>query len=158
MKKITEADVARAKEVIEMYHVQQHETGEGEQPYKYSVSVEVNENHEYNPNYGDNRECKCGHPYYRHFDTYEEMQACGCKYCDCFDFEEVGNVKRDGERLRELQDTGGIELRGDDKYIYAWDTKNEVRVSRHTIGSDYGKAYQRAEESARKHFLNNFRL
>jgi len=37
----------------------------------------------YNPNFGDDRTCNCGHPYYRHFDTYEEMFPCGCKYCEC---------------------------------------------------------------------------
>ena len=42
----------------------------------------------YNPNYGDDRVCKCGHSYYRHFDTYEDMYPCGCKYCECFTFEE----------------------------------------------------------------------
>lgn len=40
----------------------------------------------YNPNYGDDRICECDHPYYRHFDTYEDMLADGCKYCDCFEF------------------------------------------------------------------------
>ncbi len=43
----------------------------------------------YNPNYGDDRICKCGHPYYRHFDTYEHMDNVGCKYCDCMKFEET---------------------------------------------------------------------
>ena len=35
----------------------------------------------YDPTYGDDIECLCGHPYYRHFDTYEEMSPVGCKYC-----------------------------------------------------------------------------
>jgi len=43
----------------------------------------------YNPNYGDDRECVCGHPYYRHFDTYEDMRNCGCKYCNCNNFIEA---------------------------------------------------------------------
>lgn len=43
----------------------------------------------YNPNYGDDRICVCGHRYYRHFDTYEEMYPCGCKYCDCYTFVEA---------------------------------------------------------------------
>lgn len=30
--------------------------------------------------------CVCGHPYYRHFDTYDNMAAVGCKYCGCFEF------------------------------------------------------------------------
>ncbi len=40
----------------------------------------------YDPEYGDDRLCKCGHPYYRHFDTYDGMRHVGCKYCACFDF------------------------------------------------------------------------
>lgn len=43
---------------------------------------------EYNPRYGDERVCKCGHLYYRHFDTYEDMRNVGCKYCGCLTFEE----------------------------------------------------------------------
>lgn len=42
----------------------------------------------YNPDYGDTRMCKCGHHYYRHFDTYEDMNPCGCKYCRCRNFVE----------------------------------------------------------------------
>lgn len=50
-----------------------------EKPY----IIKMVETKHYNPNYGDNRLCVCGHPYYRHFDTYEDMEACCCKYCDC---------------------------------------------------------------------------
>ena len=42
----------------------------------------------YNPNYGDERICVCGHQYYRHFDTYDRMRAVGCKYCYCHKFKE----------------------------------------------------------------------
>jgi len=42
----------------------------------------------YNPYYGDNRICKCHHPYYRHFDTYENMKSVGCNCCSCEHFEE----------------------------------------------------------------------
>lgn len=42
----------------------------------------------YNPDYGDGRECECGHAYYRHFDTYEDMDPIGCKYCGCYTFVE----------------------------------------------------------------------
>jgi hypothetical protein len=45
--------------------------------------------YKYNPKYGDNRICKCGHSYYRHFDSYEDMEACGCKYCNCKEFSEA---------------------------------------------------------------------
>ena len=43
----------------------------------------------YNPAYGDDRTCECGHSYYRHFDSYENMETCGCKYCGCFEFVEA---------------------------------------------------------------------
>lgn len=41
---------------------------------------------EYNPDYGDNKLCKCGHTYYRHFDSWEGMAPIGCKYCQCEEF------------------------------------------------------------------------
>ena len=58
-----------------------------EPPYlrKETVVVEMT----YNPKYGDDRLCTCGHKYYRHFDTYEDMSPCGCKYCDCYTFKEA---------------------------------------------------------------------
>ncbi len=43
-------------------------------------------NGHYNPNYGDHRVCKCGHTYNRHFDSYENMEPVGCKYCGCEQF------------------------------------------------------------------------
>lgn len=47
----------------------------------------------YNPKYGDDRICKCGHPYYRHFDSYDNNYPCGCKYCDCNEFVEKVDSK-----------------------------------------------------------------
>jgi predicted O-methyltransferase YrrM len=41
---------------------------------------------EYDPSFGDERECSCGHQYYRHFDSYEGMEPVGCKYCECLQF------------------------------------------------------------------------
>ncbi len=55
-------------------------------PYLVKEVVTVTVVKEYNPEYGDDRICKCGHAYYRHFDTYEGMFPCGCKYCSCFEF------------------------------------------------------------------------
>ena len=57
-----------------------------EQPYL--IEEKIIEIKKYNINYGDHRECKCGHIYYRHFDPYDEMDACGCKYCSCDEFQE----------------------------------------------------------------------
>jgi|TARA_R110000824_G_scaffold394396_2_gene594182 hypothetical protein len=62
-------------------------SGSVEQPYLKVVSIETEI--KYNPNFGDNKECKCGHDYHRHFDSYEGMEATGCKYCGCNDFEEA---------------------------------------------------------------------
>ena len=56
-----------------------------EKPYLVRERVVVDKL--YNPNYGDDRTCECGHTYYRHFDTYEDMDPCGCKYCSCWEFE-----------------------------------------------------------------------
>jgi len=56
-----------------------------EKPYLEETVIEL----KYNPNYGDDRICVCGHSYYRHFDSYENMDAIGCKYCyDCRNFVE----------------------------------------------------------------------
>jgi hypothetical protein len=54
----------------------------------YIVKEEVIIHRLYNPKYGDDRECECGHPYYRHFDTYDDMANVGCKYCGCQEFKE----------------------------------------------------------------------
>jgi hypothetical protein len=37
----------------------------------------------YNPVFGDELPCACGHIYYRHFDPWEDMAPVGCKYCVC---------------------------------------------------------------------------
>lgn len=37
----------------------------------------------YNPTFGDERLCACGHSYRRHFDTHDNMAPAGCKYCQC---------------------------------------------------------------------------
>lgn len=42
----------------------------------------------YNKDYGDDRMCICGHPYYRHFDPFYDNIAIGCKFCSCDKFEE----------------------------------------------------------------------
>jgi hypothetical protein len=57
----------------------------------------------YDVTFGDDKMCKCGHPYYRHFDTYEKMRAVGCKYCQCRDFEhnsdDLPSETDDGRKL-----------------------------------------------------------
>ena len=60
-------------------------TGSVESPFLIDVHIE----HKYNPKYGNGRICKCGHAYHRHFDSYENMDNVGCKYCGCHNFEET---------------------------------------------------------------------
>ena len=55
----------------------------------YIVTEIVVKKYKYNKEYGDDRVCECGHKYYRHFDTYEEMSPVGCKYCHCLKFVEA---------------------------------------------------------------------
>ena len=62
----------------------------------------------YNPKYGDDRICICGHPYYRHFDTYDSMLLVGCKYCGCYEFKE-STVSNDGDHKCACC---GVELSG----------------------------------------------
>ena len=59
----------------------------GETPYLETRKVVVER--AYNPKYGDDRICICGHPYHRHFDSYEQMSPIGCKYCECRTFQEA---------------------------------------------------------------------
>lgn len=59
-----------------------------QEPYLITERVVVDRH--YNPEYGDDELCRCGHEYYRHFDTWEDMHPCGCKYCDCGEFKEGG--------------------------------------------------------------------
>lgn len=54
----------------------------------YLTGFEVRKVFKYNPNYGDHKECACGHPYHRHFDSYENDAPVGCKYCPCNEFKE----------------------------------------------------------------------
>lgn len=78
-------------------------TGE-EKPYIEEVVVYTN--YRYNPNYGDDRICRCGHPYYRHFDWMEDNDAVGCKYCACQEFVE-GSGDNDSQRDMQCTPVGG---------------------------------------------------
>lgn len=62
-------------------------------PYRETVIEVIGILKEYNPDFGDNKICECGHTYYRHFDSYEGMAPVGCKYCGCDEF----RLKKDAE-------------------------------------------------------------
>ena len=88
---ITEETYLEIKKYIEKYEnnsLNNNIINIKEQPYLENITVEINVKNKYNPNYGDDRICECGHSYYRHFDSYEYMEAVGCKYCDCYEFKE----------------------------------------------------------------------
>lgn len=53
---------------------------------KYAKTWVQNPSLVYDPEYGDDKECLCGHAYYRHFDTYEDMYPIGCECCQCDKF------------------------------------------------------------------------
>lgn len=76
----------RMKELVALYEDDFNISSDSEEPV-YLEKIEIQSILEYNPNFGDNKECKCGHSYYRHFDSYEGMDSIGCKYCPCDEFE-----------------------------------------------------------------------
>jgi hypothetical protein len=53
------------------------------------IQEQIDELVAYDPKVGDSTPCaRCGHAYYRHFDSYENMAPVGCKYCRCDAFVE----------------------------------------------------------------------
>ena len=68
----------------------------------YLTEIITQEIKKYNPNYGDDRLCECGHSYYRHFDSWKDMLNVGCKYCPCLEFKEAILTP---EKIFELKET-----------------------------------------------------
>lgn len=57
-------------------------------PYLVTLNKEsIRIKYAFNSNYKGVDTCKCGHSYNRHFDPYEDHDAVGCKYCQCWLFE-----------------------------------------------------------------------
>jgi len=75
----------------------------------YLIETKILTTRIYNEEYGDHRKCICGHLYERHFDSYEDMDPCGCKYCACDDFKEDIDTRLDITKiLDELNYDPGI--------------------------------------------------
>ena len=55
--------------------------------------LEVDIAYMFNPAFGLNRMCVCGHTYERHFDSDGSYAPIGCKYCDCYRFVEQPHEK-----------------------------------------------------------------
>lgn len=70
----------------------------------YIEELKIKKIRRYNPEYGDKRICICGHPYHRHFDSYENMRPVGCKYCGCHEFVEANlNGAENKEKIDKLE-------------------------------------------------------
>ena len=95
---ISEEDYKLMKDLVKRYENNQFDVKETK-PYIYEYKVD--RTRKYNKDFGDDKECECGHPYYRHFDTYEDMEACGCKYCGCYNFKLSKKEIRE-DKLNEL--------------------------------------------------------
>lgn len=57
----------------------------------------------YVEDFGDDKLCKCDHPYHRHFDSYDGMRHVGCKYCECFIFQSKDGKEPKLEEPKEIQ-------------------------------------------------------
>lgn len=66
----------------------------------YLTHYHIKKVKKYNPHF-EGRKCVCGHNYSRHFDSYEDDLAVGCKYCSCNEYVEV-----EDNLLYEIHATG----------------------------------------------------
>jgi hypothetical protein len=82
-------EITKMKDIWGIEHDAKLIAGDENSPYFEYEYVEIHREKQYNPNYGDNRKCICGHSYYRHFDSWDHMRAVGCKYCGCYEFVEA---------------------------------------------------------------------
>ena len=74
-----------------------------EKPYIEKKQVVVTRH--YNPKFGNDKPCGCGHSYYRHFDSYDNMFPCGCKYCDCTTWHEQNETPTDEDLKNQRYQT-----------------------------------------------------
>ena len=86
MQIISEEVYKEMKALVELYELNTPKNVD-EQPVYFRIA-KVKYKLKYNPDYGDNRLCECGHAYFRHFDGFEGYKAVGCKYCSCNEFRE----------------------------------------------------------------------
>ena len=52
-------------------------------PYLVTRELIERHTHKFNPEFKGGT-CDCGHEYDRHFDSWEDNEPVGCKYCECF--------------------------------------------------------------------------
>ena len=94
---IEKATYELMKNLVDAYEAGERVNTTGPYICRYILTID----NKYNPNFGDNKICKCGHTYYRHFDSYEDMDPVGCKYCGCNHFNlAISEIRQ--EKLNEL--------------------------------------------------------
>lgn len=101
----------------------------------------------YDKSFGDDRLCICGHPYYRHFDTYDYMRPIGCKYCGCPQWEEYMTVEQAQDKLAQAEAVYTARLQD---LVRARDIADAARKERDEAQEAVIKALQRelAEKEA----------
>jgi len=121
---ISKETYLKMKELIAEYDGPRKVESKEEEPYIKGEIILETSGSKYNPKYGDNRVCKCGHSYYRHFDTYEGMEPIGCKYCQCYEFkEETDDCMCKESAMQAMKDGKKVShpLFFDDQYLYMKD-------------------------------------
>ncbi len=84
MPKISEDTFKEMKQIVADYENGLLNKGDDEQPYLETIKIK--RSLKFNPKYPSDATCECGHSYHRHFDSYEDNDAVGCKYCQCNHF------------------------------------------------------------------------
>jgi hypothetical protein len=91
---------------------------------------------QYDENFGDNKLCLCGHPYYRHFDTYDHMSAIGCKYC--YKYTDRHVLDKECPYFKEQKDsTADKHPREEDKYAHGLCPDCDEYSMLHQKGEDH---------------------
>lgn len=94
---------------------------------------------QYDETFGDNKECECGHPYYRHFDTYDNMSAVGCKYCSHYSPNNRHVREQFCPYFKEMKDElpNDLHPREEDKYAHGLCGDCEENSMLHMKGEDH---------------------
>jgi len=104
--------------------------------------IEQNPIKKYNPNYGDDRICNCDHPYYRHFDSYDNNYPCGCKYCGCCEFIEKGDkVEEKRDRAIYTITTISLNLQNTRCVGYCFKNHEAIEIVLQNCGDIYEAGY-----------------
>lgn len=79
----------------------------------YIVEMHTTYTYHYNPRFGDERMCHCGHSYIQHFDAFEQYDELGCKQdCKCGHFRDIEEKSQPSYEIRttRVRDDGLLEV------------------------------------------------